>query len=135
MSALLEVQQALLQACRANGDLTAKVSGVFEHTPFDSSLPYIVIGEATETPLNTFEQQSLEVQSTIRIYSDEQGYSEAYDILQSLTNGLRHVDLPMQHFELVSLDYQSGAAVVEDIPEQVESRQVQAVYRMIVQRA
>ncbi|GAA0360968.1 DUF3168 domain-containing protein [Bacillus horti] len=134
MSALIEIQQALLQACRADGDLMVKVSGVFDHTPIDSSLPYIVIGEATETPLNTFEQQSLEVQSTIRIYSGEQGYSEAYDILQSLTNGLRHIDLPMQHFELVSLDYQSGAAVVEDATEEADNRQVQAIYRMIVQR-
>lgn len=132
MSALLQVQEALYQVLLSNSALMGKVAGIFVNLPEDQAHPFIVVGEGNETPLHTFKQNGMEVVTTIRIYYNQSAsYLEALDILATMNEGLRDIELELERFLAVSLQYVSGGTVEENGPR--ADRQIEAVYRIVVQ--
>lgn len=60
------------------------ITGVFDDVPDGQPLPYITIGEATETPWSTFGRVGADDTLTIHIWSQAPGFKEALGILDRL---------------------------------------------------
>ncbi|WP_202078270.1 tail completion protein gp17 [Caldalkalibacillus salinus] len=131
MSALLNIQLALEQTLKDDAALMSKITGVYDHVPPDANYPYVVIGEATEEPLNTFAQGGMQVLAVIRIMSGALGYNECFDILKTVNDCLNQQPLVVDQYETISSVYQNAETVVE---EPTDARQVQAIYRIVVQK-
>ena len=131
-SGLLPVQEAVYALLTGDATLTAKVTGVFDTVPDGQSAPYITIGDATELPFDTFGKDGHDQTLTIHIWSTStEGYSEAYDILDTLTTLLEDTALVVAGHQTVMVNSVDVNSFRED--DQRRTRHVAARFRVIVQ--
>ncbi|MGW2547493.1 DUF3168 domain-containing protein, partial [Kitasatospora sp. NPDC001574] len=67
------LQAALYTALTADEQLTAMVTGVFDYVPEDTAYPYVVLGEAIETPHNTHDRYGRQTAITLHVWSQYRG--------------------------------------------------------------
>jgi len=87
--ALFAVQQSLYQMCTNDATLLALATGVFDATPENQPFPYIVIGEGTEVPWNTFGRRGRQTTVTNHVWSQATTNGEASAIIARM-NVLLH---------------------------------------------
>lgn len=93
-TALTAVQAAVMAVLAADSTLMAAVpGGVWDYVPADQTWPFICLDSAEEAPDDTYGSQGRRVQLTFAIFSDYQGRSQQFAILDHLVRLLRHVDL------------------------------------------
>lgn len=73
------------------GDLG--VDGVFDEVPEGTNKPYVVVGEAYETPDNSHDRKGRRTVITIHVWSDQQGFKEAVGIADRIVDLLDHTTL------------------------------------------
>lgn len=79
-----DIQTAMFTTADGDATLTGLVNGVFDEVTEGTAMPYVEIGEATETPDNTHDKYGRESVHTWHVWSDEQGFSEALEIANRL---------------------------------------------------
>lgn len=84
MSSLLPIQKTIYSMLKSDTSLMSKIKGVFDDVPDNQAFPYIVIGDATEVPANTFGQNGYEATVTLHIWSRYKGFAEALQILDEV---------------------------------------------------
>lgn len=93
-TALTAVVSAVMRVLANDATLMAAVTGgVWDYVPADPTWPFICLDSADEVPDDTYGAQGRKVHLTFAIFSDYQGRSEQFGILDSLVRLLRHVDL------------------------------------------
>lgn len=60
--------------------LLNQVTGIFDETPEDEPFPYIVIGDAQETPFDTYPKMGRIAAITITVWSQHTGFLEVLSI-------------------------------------------------------
>jgi hypothetical protein len=78
------------------GGLMTKVTGVFDHVPDKQAYPYVTVGEAIETPDNTFGRNGHQDLFTFHVWSQKHGFAECYDIVNSIMGLLDDFQLVVQ---------------------------------------
>ncbi|MEU0584587.1 DUF3168 domain-containing protein [Streptomyces sp. NPDC006132] len=91
--AALPTRDAVREALRADGALSAMVKGVLEWVPEKQPYPFIDMGEAIETPANAHDRHGAEVLHTLHIWSKHRGYAEALTIAARVLQTLDHKPL------------------------------------------
>lgn len=93
-TALPAVQAAVMAVLAADATLMAAVTGgVWDYVPANPTWPYVCLESASEEPFDTYGRQGRTVRLTLAIFSEYQGRSEQFAILDALVRLLRHVDL------------------------------------------
>lgn len=130
-TALLEVQKAIFDTLTNDATFSALVTGVFDEVPDNRSFPYVTIGDnTTEVPFDTFGRDGKEVTKHIHIWSNYEGFKEAYDILEEMNRLLDNQQIPINQFDTVLVHYVNGNTIAEPLNHIV---QLIARYRIIVQ--
>ena len=90
MSALWPVQKALVGRLKATPALIARVSGVYDgQAPQGTSMPYVVVGEATERDASAMAERGFSDTITLHVWSAYPGRKEALEIVGMIDLALR----------------------------------------------
>ena len=73
--------------------MTLATGGVWDYVPADPTWPFICLDSADEVPEDSYGAQGRKVHLTFAIFSDYQGRSQQFEILDALIRLLRHVKL------------------------------------------
>jgi len=99
-SPVFPIQTAVYTLLDADVDLSGAgtlgdlgVVGVFDEVPEDTLKPYVVIGEAYETPDNSHDRKGRRTVVTVHVWSDQQGFKEAVEIADRIVDLLDHPSL------------------------------------------
>ena len=82
---------ASVMALLADGSPPLAAGGVWDYVPADPVWPFICLDSAAEVPDDTYGAQGRTVQLTFAIFSNYQGRSEQFAILDLMIALLRHV--------------------------------------------
>lgn len=130
MTSLNDIQQAIYTKLTSDTTLKSMVKGVFDAVPQNQPFPYIVIGEATEVPFNTFGRVGRDSTFTIHIWSQYNGFREALSILEEMNRILDGTTLNLPDLSLVYIVYENAFTLVDG---DGATRHVPARYRVVVQ--
>lgn len=95
---LLPVQRAVFT--RLDAELTC---GVHDLVPEGAAYPYVVIGEATDTPDNAHDRYGHDSTVTLHVWSTYHGTTEALGIAGELIGLLDHQPLVVDGFDTVAV--------------------------------
>jgi len=79
-TATQQIQQAVYGVLSTDAALLALVPGMYDEVPENRTFPYLVLGDATETPLDTFARKGRIATITVSIYSMQKGFKESLTI-------------------------------------------------------
>ncbi len=130
MNSLEQLQPAIVAKLKGDATLMGMITGVFDHVPQGQAFPYIQVGEATETPRNTFGRKGREATLTIHIYSQYQGFKEGLQIYSKVDDLLDGEPLQLSTFQLVFLQNDGTNTIIG--PDGI-TRQIPVQYRAFVQ--
>jgi hypothetical protein len=116
-SPLLPIQTAFYQRMTGDPDLMQVVSGVFDEVPESEQKPYVVLGEAIETPRNNHGQFGRETVETLHVWSDHAGFSEALTIKNLLIELFDHQPLTVDGQHVVSVRYEFSQTLRDPNPD------------------
>ena len=93
-SPTLAIQTAVYDLLTGDATLTTTLgAGVYDEVPETAKLPYVVIGEAYETPDLTHNQKGRRTTITLHVWSEQDGFTEAADIADRVITLLDHTAL------------------------------------------
>lgn len=127
---LLQIQRALYTYLNGDAALSARVTGVFDEVLQDQPLPYVAIGDATETRFNTFGRQGKDCTVTIHVWSEYEGFREVLEITDIIVKLLDGYEMPVQGFDLVYIRFEDTNTLREG---DGMTRHVVVRFRIIVQ--
>jgi len=131
-SAVLPVQDAVLAALKADAALMALIGGVFDWVPEDQPYPYIVIGEAIETPDNSHDSHGSNLVITLHVWSKYRGYAQALTIAARVRALLEHRPLTVAGHRHVATYYVSQQTITDPEPPG-DIRHVPISFRVLTQ--
>jgi hypothetical protein len=105
-SPALEVQRAFYSRLAADTALGDLVAGVHDEVPEPAEYPYVVVGEAIETPRNWHGGFGREVVETLHIWSRYRGFAEALNIATRITQLLDHQPLSLPGHRVISVRHE-----------------------------
>lgn len=134
-SSALDVQTAVVLRLRADATLNTLITGVFDEVPVDTEYPYVQVGESVESSFNTFDRLGKEVSFPISIWSEFEGFQEAYQILNRLNELLDFQTFTVNNFDLVLFRYTDANPIRDNTQRGYESsvKNVIANYQVILQ--
>lgn len=95
------IQAAIYARLTGDATLTGLVTGVFDDVPEKQAHPYVVLGEAIETPRNWHGGFGREVVETLHVWSRSRGFSQGLAIAQRITTLLDHQPMTLAGGHLV----------------------------------
>lgn len=96
------IQRTLYDVLTGDVDLTAVISGVYDHVPEEAAFPYIVIGEATAVSSGALDRWGRRSAVTLHIWSAYHGWAEALTIVDHLVRLLDEQALAVPGHEFVA---------------------------------
>jgi hypothetical protein len=113
--AMEAVQRAFYARMTASDELMSLVS-VYDQPPEDVPYPYVVLGEATETPDNAHGRLGRQTSSMLHIWSQYDGFGEALQILAVLAELFDHKPLEVDGLHHVSTSYEFSQTLTDPTP-------------------
>lgn len=107
-TALPDLQTAVYTALQANSTFTSLSAGPFDPAPINQAFPYVTFGEHLESEWYSFQNTGRQVLFWIDIWSQKQGFAEAYTIADAITGALETVVLNLTHFTGTGLLFNSS---------------------------
>ncbi len=120
---LAAVQAALFARLTADGTVTPLVTGVFDAVPQGQTVPYVVIGEATEIPNRSFGNNGHELTVTLHGYDQDgvtfkgqaaRGFKRLLAIMNAVIVSLESMSSGVTGFALVTVNYEFGQPIREE---------------------
>lgn len=130
---LLAVQVAQINALRADSVLmsTLAADGVYDNVPEGTGHPYIVIGEAIQTPDNAHDRFGKEVVATNHVWSKQKGYKEALEIMDRMVAVLEEQPLLIDGFHHVATRFEFSQTLRDP---DLNIRHALARFRIVVEQ-
>lgn len=88
--AALPTQAGIRDALLADVPLMSLIKGVFDWVEEKQPYPYIVIGEAMETPANAHDRYGSEVLETLHVWDQNRGFAQSLAIAARVVQVLDH---------------------------------------------
>ncbi|WP_229713972.1 DUF3168 domain-containing protein [Streptomyces fuscichromogenes] len=114
--AMEAVQRAFYTRMAASTELMALVTGVWDQVPEGAQYPYVVLGEATETPDNAHAVIGRSTSTMLHIWSQHDGYAEALQILGVIAELFDHQPLDVPGLHHVSTHYEFSQTLTDPEP-------------------
>ncbi|MEW2635264.1 DUF3168 domain-containing protein [Streptomyces sp. NPDC048389] len=115
-TAIPAVQVAVHGALTGDAVLMDLITGVFDHLPEDQAYPYVVIGEATESPDNAHDRHGNQTTVTLHVWSQYRGYTQALTIAARIIQVLDHTALSIAGHRHVVTRYESSQTLTDPEP-------------------
>lgn len=104
-SPLSALQTALYSRLTGDAPLTALLAagagGILDHVPAGTPFPYIVLGEATQTPIGTQDGVDFDITLNIQGFSRYNGFAEIQNIMSAISTALENAVFPVSGHQLV----------------------------------
>ncbi|MET9396281.1 DUF3168 domain-containing protein [Kitasatospora sp. NPDC002965] len=110
------VQAAVYAALTADEQLLALASGVYDYVPEGTAYPYVVIGEAIETPDNRLGGFGRQTVLTLHIWSQYRGHHQGQAVGARVMAVLDHQPLAIDGLDHVSTHYEMGQTLTDPEP-------------------
>lgn len=110
------VQEAIYGVLSGDATLGALITGVFDHVPEGTAYPYVVIGEALETPDDSHDRTGRHTVETLHIWSDHRGFSQLGAIAARVVALLDHQPLTVAGHHHVVTRYEFGQQLNDPDP-------------------
>lgn len=115
-TALGSVHAAVYTKLNTDATLKAMVTGIFDYVPEGTDYPYVVIGEATETPENSHDRFGRSQVITLHIWSNDRGFKKAQAIASRIHALLDHQALTVSGQNTISVRYEFSQTLIDPNP-------------------
>ena len=115
-SPLLPVQQALYSRLTGDSALMDLITGVYDYVPETAVYPYLVLGEAIETPDNRHGGFGRQTVATLHVWTRHRGHSRGLTIGAQVTALLDHQPLTITGLHHVSTLFEFSQPLVDPEP-------------------
>ncbi|WP_329615012.1 DUF3168 domain-containing protein [Streptomyces brevispora] len=132
-SPMLPLQGAVLAVLRGDSTLTALAPGVYDYVPEKAAYPFVVIGEALETPVNAHDRFGRETVMTLHVWSQHRGHSQGLAIAARITALLDHQPLTVPGLAHVVTRFEFSQTLTDPEPPG-DIRHVVLRYRVITEQ-
>lgn len=130
---MLPVQTAVYARLTGDATLTGMISGVYDFVPEDVAYPFVVIGEALETPDNWHGGFGRETVITLHVWSQYQGYTQGLRIAARVTELLDHQPLAIAGLAHIATRYEFSQTLTDPEPPG-DIRHVVLRYRIVTEQ-
>ncbi|NWN89185.1 MAG: DUF3168 domain-containing protein [Micrococcaceae bacterium] len=107
------IQVAIFQALSNDQQLSADVTGVFDHVPDSTAFPYVTTGEVTTTPSGAHDRFGARSTITLHGWSTYNGKKEISEIANHLLRILDHKPLQVDGFHAVYVHHEQTVTMTE----------------------
>lgn len=115
-SPLLPIQRALYAALTGDATLGDLITGVYDYVPEEDVYPYVVIGEATETPDNSHDRHGWQTVVTLHVWTQYRGHTQGLTIGNRVSEVLDHQPLTVAGFDHVATRYEFAQTLTDPEP-------------------
>lgn len=107
------LQVALHTVLTGDATLMARLAGdgIFEYVPEGQGFPYVVVGEAVETPDGAHDRFGADTVQTLHIWSAYHGWKEAQEIKGDLMRLLDHQELTITGHHTVAVRFMQAVSM------------------------
>ncbi|GHI91274.1 DUF3168 domain-containing protein [Streptomyces olivaceus] len=113
---MLPVQSAVYARLKADTALMAVIRGVYDYVPEDVAYPFVVIGEALETPDNRHGGFGRQTVITLHVWSRYQGYAQVLRIGARVTALLDHQPLTLPGLDWIATRFEFSQTLTDPEP-------------------
>lgn len=113
---LLGVQSALYARLTGDATLMGLATGVYDFVPETAVYPYIVIGEAIETPDNAHDRFGRQTVPTLHVWDQYRGFKRVLEIGSRINALLDHQPLTITGLAHVVTRYEFGQPLTDPEP-------------------
>lgn len=110
------VQTALYTRLKGDSTLMGLVTGVYDYVPETAVYPYIVIGEAIETPRNAHDRYGRQTVVTLHVWDQYKGFKRVLQIGARIQALLDHQPLTLTGLAHVATRYEFGQPLTDPEP-------------------
>lgn len=130
-AALGPVQTAVYERLTGFEPLMSLVTGVYDEVPEGTPKPYVVIGEAQETPDNRHGGFGRQTVATLHVWSRQRGFSEATAIANEVIRALDHQPLSIADTRHIVTRFEFSQTLRDTDP---ELRHVPLRFRIVTEQ-
>ncbi|MDX3405525.1 DUF3168 domain-containing protein [Streptomyces sp. ME02-6977A] len=113
---MLPVQTALYARLKDDATLTGMISGVYDYVPEEAPYPFVVIGEALETPDDRHGGFGRQTVVTLHAWSRYQGYTQVLRIGARVTALLDHQPLTIPGLDHIVTRFEFSQTLTDPEP-------------------
>ncbi|MER7963607.1 DUF3168 domain-containing protein [Streptomyces ardesiacus] len=113
---MLPVQTAIYGRLKNDAALSGMISGVYDYVPEEAAYPFVVIGEALETPDNRHGGFGRETVVTLHVWSRYQGYAQVLRIGARVTALLDHQPLTLPGLDWIATRFEFSQTLTDPEP-------------------
>lgn len=113
---MLAVQSAVYARLKGDATLTGMISGVYDYVPETAAYPFVVIGEALETPDNRHGGFGRQTVITLHVWSRYQGYAQVLRIGARVTELLDHQPLTIPGLSWIATRFEFSQTLTDPEP-------------------
>lgn len=132
-SPMLPVQGAILTVLTADAALTDMTDAIYDYLPETVPYPFIVIGEAVETPDNRHGGFGRQTNVTLHVWSQYRGYAQALQIGSRITELLDHQPLTLPGLSWIATRFEFSQTLTDPEPPG-DIRHLVLRYRVITEK-
>ncbi|MFE2936664.1 DUF3168 domain-containing protein [Streptomyces sp. NPDC059278] len=116
LTPMLPVQGAVYQRLSGDLALTAMVSKIYDYLPETVPYPFIVLGEAVETPDNRHGGFGRQTAITLHVWSQYRGYAQVLRIGARVTALLDHQPLTIPGLDHIATRFEFSQPLTDPEP-------------------
>jgi hypothetical protein len=113
---MLSVNDAVLARLKGDTGLMALITGVYDYVPGTAVYPYIVIGEAIETPDNRHGGFGRQTVITLHVWTQHRGHYKGLTIGARVTALLDHQPLTIAGMDHISTRFEFSQTLTDPEP-------------------
>ncbi|MCX4686763.1 DUF3168 domain-containing protein [Kitasatospora purpeofusca] len=110
------LQAAVHAVLTGDDELAELITGVHDYVPEGTAYPYVVIGEALETPDNAHGRFGRQTVLTLHVWSQYRGYGEALAIGARVMTLLDHQPLTITGLDHIATRYELAQTLTDPEP-------------------
>ncbi|MFD6421707.1 DUF3168 domain-containing protein [Streptomyces sp. NPDC060198] len=130
---MLPIQRAVYAVLTGDEPLGALIAGVYDYLPETADYPFVVIGEAIETPDNSHDRYGRQTVITLHVWTQARGHTEGLTVAARVTALLDHRPLVLDGLDHVSTRHEYSQTLTDPEPPG-NIRHVVLRYRVITEQ-
>ncbi|MET9516386.1 DUF3168 domain-containing protein [Streptomyces sp. NPDC002994] len=130
---MLPVQQALYARLTGDAALMDTITGVYDYVPEADVYPFVVIGEAVETPDNRHGGFGRQTVVTLHVWTQHRGHSKGLAIAAKITGLLDHQPLTIPAMDHIVTRFEFSQTLTDPEPPG-DIRHVVLRYRVVTEQ-
>lgn len=115
-SPMLGVQGAILGVLTGDAELSSMTDAVYDHLPETVPYPFIVLGEAIETPDNRHRGFGRQTVVSLHVWSQYRGFAQALRIGNRVTELLDHQPLTIPGVDWIATRFEFSQTLTDPEP-------------------